>query len=182
METEEETNTEKGRHLPRVRSGTWGAWVVIYYTMFFTNLPPLISINMNKNSPAVALPDRAANSPSFIRLWASNTLLNHILTFNSSLHSVSRGKVKSRKPETTRGGGRRYLVVAGASCAVSPVTQEFWHRAPSEMRSERRKVWVKRAAWNPGAAQRGGEAATHRPLHPRVLWETQERQRKVAWG
>lgn len=101
METEEETNTEKGSDLPRVGSGTWGARVVICYTVFFTNLPPLISINVTKNSQAVALLDeaaQAANSPSFGRLWASHIILTCILTFSSSLHHVFRDKEKSSKP------------------------------------------------------------------------------------
>lgn len=70
-ELEKETNTEKGSDLPRVRAEMRGARVVIYCPMFFAKLPPLISVNMPKNSQAIALlgeAAQAANSPRFIRL------------------------------------------------------------------------------------------------------------------
>lgn len=47
--------------------------------MLFTNLPPLVSITVTKNSQAVALlveAVQAANSPSSMRLWASNIILS----------------------------------------------------------------------------------------------------------
>lgn len=71
VEPEEETNREKGSDLPRVRAETRGSRVAICCPMFFAKLPPLVSVNMTKNSQAVALlgeAAQAANSPRFIRL------------------------------------------------------------------------------------------------------------------
>lgn len=168
----------KGSGLPRVRSGLWGAWAVIYDTVLLSNLPPLVSISVAENSWAAALL-RLPKQQIHPVPWDWEHLLQPFPVFwhSRALYTVSL-KWSQAKPEPRRCWER-------APLRLEPRVRSLpWHSSSStaQFRAEVRQKWSlgeersSMKAWSSTASSKRWwtKGATQNSVLLRMLWEAEK--------